>query len=64
MPEIIGKDQSVYKQLTCRHCGSINKYLPIEIRTLWSSKDYSGGSDGAEGFNCADCGKEVITRVW
>lgn len=64
MPEIIGKDQSVYKQLTCRHCGSINKYLPIEIRTLWSCKDYSGGSDGAEGFNCADCGKEVITRVW
>jgi hypothetical protein len=38
MPEVIGKDQSVYKQLTCKHCGSINRYLPNEVRTLWSGK--------------------------
>lgn len=64
MPVVVGRDESVYKKLTCRHCGSINQYAPNEVRTLWSGKDYSGGLDGAEGFNCANCGKEVIVRAW
>ena len=54
---VVGRDESVYKKLTCRHCGSINH----EVRTLWSGKDYS---DGAEGFYCANCGEEVIVRAW
>ena len=64
MPVVVGRDESVSKKLTCRHCGSINQYAPNEVRTLWSGKDYSGGSAGAEGFNCANCGKEVIVRAW
>ena len=64
MPVVVGRDESVYKKLTCRHCGSINQYAPNEDRTLWSEKDYSGGSDGAEGFHCANCGEEVIVRAW
>ena len=64
MPVVVGKDESVYKKLTCRHCGSINQYTPNEVRTLREGRDYSGGSDGAEGFNCAGCGKEVIVRAW
>ena len=57
MPVVIGKDESVYKRLTCQKCGAINQYAPNEVRTLWEGRDYSGGSDGAEGFNCAGCGK-------
>ena len=64
MPVVVGKDESVNKKLTCRHCGSINQYAPSEVRTLWQGRDYSGGSAGAEGFNCAGCGKEVIVRAW
>ena len=64
MPVVVGRDESVYKKLTCRHCGSINQYAPNEVRTLREGRDYSGGSDGAEGFNCAGCGKEVIVRAW
>ena len=64
MPVVVGRDESVYKKLTCRHCGAINQYAPNEVRTLWSGKDYSGGSAGAEGFNCANCGEEVIVRDW
>lgn len=64
MPIIVGRDESVCKKLTCRHCGSINQYAPNEVRTLREGRDYSGGSDGAEGFNCAGCGKEVIVRAW
>ena len=64
MPVVVGRDESVYKKLTCRNCGSINQYAPNEVRTLREGRDYSGGSDGAEGFNCAGCGKEVIVRAW
>ena len=64
MPVVVGRDESVYKKLTCRHCGSINQYAPNEVRTLWSGKDYSGGSAVTEGFNCVNCGEEVIVRVW
>lgn len=64
MPVVIGIDETVYKKLTCRHCGSINQYTPSEVRTLREGRDYSGGSDGAEGFNCAGCDKEIIVRVW
>ena len=65
MPVVVGRDESVYKKLTCRHCGSINQYAPNEVRTLREGRDdYSVGSDSVEGFNCAGCGKEVIVRVW
>ena len=64
MPVVVGKDESVYKKLTCRHCGSINQYAPSDVRTLWQGRDYSGGSAGAEGFNCAGCGKEIVVSAW
>ena len=64
MPVVVGRDESVYKKLTCRHCGSINQYAPNDVRTLREGRDYSGEPAGAEGFNCAGCGKEVIVRAW
>lgn len=62
MPEVVGKDESVYKRITCKHCGSINKYFPNEVRILYQGKDISGCTEIDYGFNCAGCGKEVITR--
>mgnify|MGYP003546562478 CR=1 FL=1 len=47
MPITVGKDQSVFKRVTCRNCGTINEYAPGEVRNLWNGCDYSGGSDGA-----------------
>lgn len=64
MPKVVGQDQTVCKRITCKHCGAINEYTPNEVRTLWSGTDYSGGSDGAKGFNCAGCGKEIYTERW
>lgn len=64
MPKVIGQDTGVYERITCRHCGAINEYTLSEVRTLWNGRDYSGGSDGAEGFNCGQCGCEVITERW
>lgn len=64
MPVVVGKDTSVLKRITCRGCGAVNEYAPNEVRTLWSGTDYGGGPDGAKGFNCAGCGKEIQTERW
>lgn len=64
MATAIGKDQSAAKRITCKACGTINEYFEGEVRNLWSGKDYSGGDDGADGFNCASCRKQIIVRRW
>ncbi|MNK14232.1 hypothetical protein D3C87_323310 [compost metagenome] len=64
MPKIVGQDTTAYKRITCRHCGAINEYTQNEVRLLWSGRDYGGGSDGARGFNCGQCGKEIHTERW
>ena len=64
MPVVVGQDNSIVKRCACRKCGAINEYKPSEVRTLWSGKDYSGGPDGAEGFNCAQCNQQIIIRSW
>ena len=40
MPTVVGKDKSVYKRCTCKHCGSINEYTLNEVRTLWESMEF------------------------
>ena len=64
MARVVGVDPAVLKKITCRGCGAINEYSPNEVRVLWSGTDYGGGSDGAKGFNCAGCGKEIHTERW
>ena len=54
----------VVKQIVCSHCGATLEYVPNDIRTLWSGTDIGGGPDGAEGFDCLNCGKQVHTRRW
>jgi hypothetical protein len=54
----------VVKQAVCRGCGATLEYVPNDVILLWSGKDYSGGSDGAKGFKCPKCGKDVITERW
>lgn len=57
-------DPKVVKQIVCRGCGVKLEYVPNDVILLWSGKDYSGGSDGAKGFKCPKCGKNVITERW
>jgi len=51
-------------RVTCRDCGAVLQYTPSEVVTLWSGTDYSGGSDGAEGFKCPRCKHNVIINSW
>lgn len=64
MPKVIGQDPGVYKRITCKHCGAINEYTPSEVRTLWSGKDYGGGTDVGKGFNCGQCNTQIVTERW
>lgn len=64
MATIIGTDQRAVKRITHQDCAAELEYTESEVRNLWSGKDYSGGSDGADGFTCPKCGGNVITRRW
>lgn len=64
MPKVVGIDPKYIKRVSCTKCGSINEYTESEVKVLWSGTDYAGGADGAEGFNCAGCGKEIYIRRW
>lgn len=64
MATVVGVDETAKKRATCRECASIVEYAPGEVRTLWSGRDYSGGPDGAKGFNCPKCGENIITERW
>lgn len=63
MPKVVGQDMSVVKRVTCRRCGAINEYLPHEVRELSRGRDISQVVCITEGFNCGQCGKEIITRA-
>ncbi|MBV2205877.1 MAG: hypothetical protein KUL87_10680 [Pseudomonas sp.] len=61
MPKVIGQDQSVTKRTTCRKCGAINEYLPHEVRILSQGRDISQVMCTTKGFNCGQCGSEIVT---
>lgn len=58
MVQIVGKDLSVVKKVTCRHCSSILEYLPIDVRTR-TSTDYTGCVDVIKYIFCPSCNNMV-----
>lgn len=64
MAEVIGFDESKKHKITCRSCAAIVVYSLSEVRNLWSGTDYGGGPDGADGFDCPNCGRHIYTRRW
>lgn len=64
MATVVGTDETAKLRKTCKGCASIVEFTESEIFTLWSGKDYSGGSDGAKGIKCPKCGGNIITERW
>jgi DNA-directed RNA polymerase subunit RPC12/RpoP len=64
MAKVVGRDESAVKYITCRQCAARVEYTPGEVRNLYSGTDYGGGPDGADGFNCPACGKQIHVRRW
>lgn len=57
-------DPKIVKQKVCHNCGVTLEYVPNDVILLWSGIDYSGGSDGAKGFKCPKCKKDIIIERW
>lgn len=64
MVKVVGVDEEHIKKISCSNCAAKLEYTESEVRNLWSGTDYGGGSDGADGFNCPNCGSLVHVRRW
>lgn len=64
MAKSLGLNEEYLKKTNCSSCGHRIAYAPGEVRALWSGTDCSGGPDGAKGFSCPNCGKDIITERW
>lgn len=61
MVEIVGLDESKFKQTTCRSCGSILKYCNAEIKEEYRSH-YDGSRDLYSWIECPKCHDDVYVR--
>jgi DNA-directed RNA polymerase subunit RPC12/RpoP len=59
--KIVGQDNSVVKEITCRNCGARLQYTPSDEKRDYTS-DYLGGKDYYNYIRCVGCGKKVTTR--
>lgn len=59
MINIIGKDDSLLKKVTCQNCASILEYPPavIEERHL---TDYTGSRSTTRYITCPCCKKQIL----
>jgi len=54
----------VEKRVVCEGCGITLAYVPNDVVVLWNGRDIGGGPDGARGFKCPKCNKDVIIDRW
>lgn len=64
MPRVVGHDNRAVERITHDECAAVIEYVPNDVVLLWSGTDYGGGPDGAKGFKCPNCGKNVIIDRW
>ena len=60
MVEVIGKDDSQYKQVICRNCANVLRYVNSDVRQSYTT-DHTGDRDYYNYITCP-CGKEVNVR--
>lgn len=58
MVEVVGIDNTVARQVTCKSCGSILKYVKVDVRRDYDC-DYTGGRDEYSFITCPCCKKQV-----
>lgn len=59
--EILGRDESVAKIISCKHCGAKLKYFPIDVIRDYTS-DYTGDRDYYNCIICPACKNQVIVK--
>jgi len=63
MVEVIGQNKDIQKQITCKNCGSILRYVKADVRE-YHGTDYSGSPDGREWIVCPTCNEDVTIKAW
>lgn len=58
MVRVIGTDDRLRRETTCRNCAARLEYYPRDVQERMVS-DYGGGSDRYQYILCAGCGREV-----
>ena len=61
MVQIVGKDPTVIKRVTCRKCSSILEYTLNEVQQF-KSYDYGGGCDIVRYVPCPCCSHKVSVK--
>lgn len=59
--EVIGIDQSKYKETTCHNCASRLRYTFYDVNK-YLHRDYTGCTDTLYYINCPACRHEVVVR--
>lgn len=60
MIEVIGKDETQYKRVTCGNCANVLRYVNADVQQGCHT-DYTGARDYYRYINCP-CGKQVEVR--
>lgn len=58
MVQVVGKDESEVRRVTCRNCASVLQYVNAEVKDE-RHYDYGGGSDIYYYITCPCCNKNV-----
>ncbi len=53
--------EQIAKEVTCRHCASVLRYLPCDIRTSYH-RDISGCNDAYKRIICPNCSGTVTVN--
>ncbi len=62
MIEVIGKDTSVQRQVTCRECASILKFANADTYVR-EYRDYTGDLDRVRELKCPVCSNVIGVRL-
>jgi RNase P subunit RPR2 len=62
MVEVVGKDETAVKRVTCKGCASILEYTSSEVKAIKHSYDYLGDYEVSYGFKCPNCDNNVFPR--
>lgn len=63
MAKVVDQDKSIAKRCTCKQCGAVVEYYPIEV-SKYSGRDISGGPDGRTWIECPACHKDITLSSW
>jgi hypothetical protein len=63
MAVVIGKDESVGREVSCFGCGARVRYFRNDVRD-YTKSDYDGGTNTYYEICCPGCGKTVSVKPW